>query len=61
MPATQRAKENNPTVVPFKSLSKEQMAQFAQQFRRGQLVPATLSTTDDGSQVVRPVLTQLAQ
>lgn len=61
MPETQRTKENNPTILPFKSLTKEQMAQFAQQFRKGQLVPATLITTDDGSKVVRPVLTELTQ
>lgn len=60
MPETQRTKENNPTVLPIKSLSKEQMAQFAQQFRKGQLVPATLTTSDDGNRVVRPILSQLA-
>lgn len=59
MPGTLRAKENMPTVTAVKSLSKDQLAMLAQQFRQGQLVPATLTTTDDGSQVFRTALTTL--
>jgi hypothetical protein len=60
MPGIQRPKENNPNVVPIKSLTKEQIIKLAQQFQQGKLIPSTMTTTDDGSKIVRPVLTQVA-
>ena len=59
MPETLRAKENIVTVQPVKTFSKEQFAMLAQKVKQGQFVPAVLTTTDDGTRVVRPVLAEL--
>jgi len=61
MPQTIRNSENTVRVTQVKSLSPQQLMMLARQVRTGQLVPATMTTLDDGAQVIRPALQELTQ
>lgn len=61
MPQNIRAKENPVTVTQVKSLTPQQLMMLARQVKSGQLVPATMIQSDDGTRVVRPALQELTQ